>query len=102
MIKRHKMSKKTEETIKSFLSYSPEDGLLRWRKAPTGFILAGNRAGRKHQNGHLCVCVDKKEYMAHHVAWLLYYGEMPKTSVFHLNGNKADNRIGNLSLTKGD
>jgi hypothetical protein len=101
MLKRHKQINETELVIREHLTYSPEEGILRWKKSPVVFILPGNRAGCKHVNGHIEVRIKGRCYMAHHLIWLLHYGEMPKTSVFHLNGNKADNRISNLSLTKG-
>lgn len=36
--------------------------------------------------------------MAHRLAWLYMYGELPSTDIDHINNKKDDNRIANLRL----
>lgn len=99
MIKRHQqMTTETVALVKEYLTYN-NDGSLRWIKSPTKFIDPGYRAGRRHVNGHIEVCLNKRYYMAHHLVWLLHYGKMPDSELKHINGNKADNRIDNLILS---
>jgi hypothetical protein len=40
--------------------------------------------------------IDRKYYLAHRLAWLYMYGELPKLCIDHINGVKNDNRISNL------
>lgn len=37
---------------------------------------------------------------AHTAIWASYYGEMPKSRVYHINGLKRDDRISNLTTQK--
>ena len=55
-------------------------------------IKNGEIANAKHSKGYLCV----GKYLAHRVAWFLYYGCEPIGQIDHINQNKTDNRIVNL------
>lgn len=92
------MKRQATEAIQQSLQYDPAAGTLRWKTRPSTCVRAGYIAGRKHQNGHIEVRLNGATYMAHHIAWYLHYGVWPSGQLQHVNGNKADNRIGNLSV----
>lgn len=98
MLKRNKqVSKEMAKKIKEFLSYDSQTGIIRWKKSAARRIKVGYRAGCTHPNGHIEIYVAGRKFMAHHLAWLLHYGEMPDCLVFHANGKKSDNSIQNLT-----
>lgn len=80
------------------LHYNDINGELRWKLPTSNRIRAGMRAGRTHENGHIEVRLENRYYMAHHVAWAIFYGAFPDKPIKHLNGNKSDNRLDNLSI----
>ena len=55
--------------------------------------------GSKDKYGYLIIKIKGKQYKAHHIAWLLVYGEYPKYEIDHINKNKLDNRISNLRIS---
>ena len=77
------------------LSYNPETGIFVW--AGSGHkITKGKVAGRYAGIGYKQIQYEKKYYLAHRLAWFLFYGEWPKGNIDHINGVKDDNRIANL------
>lgn len=98
MIKRFKQVQGDfAKVLEQSMQYNPLDGKLRWKKVPCNRVKVGNIVGRTHENGHIEVRFQGTLYMAHHLAWLLHYGQMPNTEIRHINGNKSDNRIQNLT-----
>lgn len=77
-----------KELISRF-GYDPVTGLI----TNTG---TGSIAGVKHVKGYLTISYKGKGYLAHRLAWLLYYGEWPEKQIDHINHDKKDNRIKNL------
>lgn len=77
------------EHIKKYLSYNPKTGEI-------------SRTDRKNSCGSLChsgyliLKIKGKQYKAHRIAWLLYYGVQPTLEIDHINRIKTDNRIVNL------
>lgn len=55
-----------------------------------GYITEGKGRGYKQ------VCINKKIYMVHRLAWAIYYGEEPPKIIDHINGDGLDNSIINL------
>ena len=76
-------------TIRKIISYNPQTGEIK-------------RLDRKNGNGsidhygYLVIKIKGKQYKAHRLAWLHYYGTEPKYNIDHINGVKTDNRIFNL------
>lgn len=92
----------TSEQLKDMLDYNPETGALVWRvpRGPHGEI--GKKAGSLSKNGRLYLSVGLARYMAHRVAWCIYYGKWPEQNVSALNGDYTDLRIANyVELSSG-
>ncbi len=47
-------------------------------------------------DGYIRFQVDGRSYMAHRLAWLYVHGSWPAFEIDHRDGNRANNRIGNL------
>lgn len=81
----------SNEEIKAYIlkNFSYHNGVIkrRDRKGSNGSI---------DKYGYLILKVKGKQYKAHRIAWLLNYGDFPKSELDHINRDKLDNRIENL------
>jgi hypothetical protein len=77
------------------LAYDAATGVLTWVR-PRRSTFIGKPAGCVSHSGYVTVCLGRTPVPAHRIAWLLHYGEWPQYDIDHINGNRADNRIGNL------
>lgn len=84
----------TQEILREYLNYDLESGLFFWRKNISN-IKAGQQTGCVGVNGYVHIRIFRKLHLAHRLAWLYCYGDLPLI-VDHKNGNKQDNRIANL------
>jgi hypothetical protein len=84
------------ERVRQLLDYDPSTGMFRWRVKPSKRIGIGAVAGSLSSDGHRRIEINRVRYQAHHLAWLLTYGEWPTSVIDHANGDPDDNRIGNL------
>lgn len=87
----------TQERLKQVLDYESETGIFRWKKAHRG-TRADRLAGTDHKEGYISINIDYRLYLAHRLAWLYVYGELPASDVDHVNRDRSDNRISNLRL----
>ena len=90
-----------EDYLRSLLSYDPESGVVSWKVARNG-VAAGTPVSMDKRNGYsrMTISKDGKRYhfVAHRVAWLLYYNHMPAGDIDHINRVRDDNRISNLRI----
>lgn len=77
------------------LDYDPATGVFTWRHKKRG-IRAGSVAGSVNEKGYVLITFSGRRYRAHRLAWLHHFGKWPEFDIDHINGNKSDNRIGNL------
>jgi hypothetical protein len=108
------------EVLRQLLRYEPITGKIFWlergpemirpRKGRWGTPISTEVSARmwncKHagteafchtrKDGYLGGTVAGKQALAHRIAWCLHYGEPPKGTIDHINGDRADNRIANL------
>ncbi len=90
------------EYLRQRLRYDPSSGKLFW--LPKSIDVNGwnkKYSGReaftaKMRNGYLTGAVDSKNYLAHRIAWAVYYGKEPNGEVDHIDHNRANNCITNL------
>jgi hypothetical protein len=87
----------TAERLREMLSYESLTGILIWAKFPSGGRKAGDIAGSIHRStGYRRVRIDKRDYLAHRLIWLWFYGKWPSDEIDHINGDRSDNRFCNL------
>lgn len=84
------------EDVDRLLAYDPATGVLRWKVSNNNRIKVGSVAGSVNGQGYIEVKVLSKQYQAHRLAWLLSTGDWPSQHLDHKNGQRDDNRIGNL------
>lgn len=85
----------TQAELKKHLSYDPETGVFT-RIVSAGRARAGEAAGAINSNGYRVIGVAGKRDFAHRLAFLWMTGALPHEQADHKNGNRDDNRWGNL------
>jgi hypothetical protein len=89
----------TQNELKDWLRYDPETGSFFWLKINSNRVAVGEKAGTVRFDGYTIITLQRRQYRAHHLAWLYVYGEFPSSDhLDHINGNRGDNRIKNLRL----
>ena len=99
----------TAQRLRELLHYDPETGVFTWLVRPAESFFGprasaiwhtrycGKRAGCVNKViGYATICILDKAYYAHRLAWLYASGTEPIGEIDHINGEKADNRLGNL------
>ena len=85
----------TQEKLKELLSYDPSTGLFRWRIKRSG-VRFESAPGTTNDSGYVLICLFRRDYRAHRLAWLWMTGKWPAAQVDHRNGVRNDNRWENL------
>ena len=86
----------TQSELKEVLEYNPDTGLFTWKKTVNSRAVIGSVAGYKINEGYTQLCIYRKKYRIHRLAFLYMTGEWPNELVDHINQIKDDNRWSNL------
>jgi hypothetical protein len=81
--------------MKDRIKYDSETGVFTWL-INTGKVKPGMLAGTTGKNGYVYICLSRKLWLAHRLAWLYEFGVLPGHDIDHINGDRKDNRICNL------
>lgn len=85
----------TQDRLKELFDYDQITGILTWKYTRGGRV-KGTVAGTKRKDGYIVICIEKRFYLAHRIAWVCVTGELPVRLIDHINGDPSDNRICNL------
>lgn len=90
-----------QERVRELFDYYPKTGVFTRNittdaKAVAGSIVGYNFVDSSNHRKYPVMTIDGKAHFHSRVAWLWYYGELPKHRIGYLNGNKLDLSIDNL------
>lgn len=85
----------TQDELKKRLVYDEASGEFRWIHRSTN-LPAGRRTNSRNAYGYIQINIGGYPFLAHRLAWLYVYGTWPKTQLDHVDGDRANNAIGNL------
>ncbi len=86
----------TAESFRKAFSYDAESGVIYRIVDRLSRAIEPQPATSTDSYGYIRVCLNRRMFKAHRVAWLLHYGEWPKGEIDHINLDRTDNRISNL------
>ena len=78
------------------ISYDPASGVFTWLSDRGNKVRAGHVAGSLDKDSYTLIFIGGRARKAHRLAFLLMTGNEPAGEVDHINGDRSDNRWGNL------
>ena len=88
-----------EDILKDF-SYDPETGVFRNARQKGSTSPKNKLAGCVNSRGYINLYINSKIYLAHRLAWKIFYGEDPPHEIDHIDGVGVNNSIHNLRLAR--
>jgi hypothetical protein len=95
----------TAERVRYLMDYNPESGVLTYKNKTSKHavnVRIGDKVGWAKDclsnYSYWAVEIDSITYRLSHIAWLHYYGELPKGEIRHKNGDNADMSVANMEV----
>lgn len=87
------------EYLKDNYNYNPDSGVFTYKKInKRSRFSVGDVAGYKRHDGYILIAVNKRQRLAHRMAWLIEHGSLPDAQMDHRDVNPSNNSISNLRL----
>lgn len=99
----------TAAELQEYLLLDEETGRLFWRERPRKMFSSAREAGRWNtryarkeaftsvqSSGYRSGSIWRVHYAAHRVVWAMVHGEWPVGQIDHIDGDRLNNRPGNL------
>lgn len=86
----------TAQRLRELLHYDPETGIFTAQEIRTGRKNRSGEIGSVNRNGYRVMHVIGQRYRTHRLAWLYMTGEWPKSQIDHIDGDRLNNKWGNL------
>jgi len=89
------------ELLKKYYTYRPYSGdFVSKHTGKVMYVYRKQKAGSTHITPLITLSLNGKRHRiaAHRVAWAMHYGFWPEMDIDHINGDTADNSIGNLRV----
>jgi hypothetical protein len=86
----------TQARLAELFNFDPDAGIFTKKMKKKGGARHGQPVGTITELGYTRINCDGRLFYAHRLAWLWVTGQMPEMEIDHVNGNRSDNRIGNL------
>lgn len=96
------------DLVRRLLDYDEKTGVMRWKARPLS-LFANARVGKAWNTkftgkcatgtlmqGYPTVCIYDERFLAHRVAWAIFYGCQPPEIIDHINRDRTDLKISNL------
>lgn len=82
--------------LADLLDYDQSSGMFVWKRSPCIRNVKGRIAGCRTSHGYWQIRINGRSYLAHRLAWLFVHGEWPQHQIDHIDGDRCNNRLGNL------
>lgn len=86
----------TVNYLREILHYDGASGSFTWKVSPCNSVPCGSLAGSPTKDGYVKICIDRRFYRAHRLAWFYVYGVWPTCDLDHKDTVRSNNSINNL------
>jgi hypothetical protein len=86
------------EVLDELLDYDPNTGVFKWKKFRGNTAKAGSIVSNLTDGGYKMICVNARHYMAHRIAYKMFYKRDPNGILDHIDGDTTNNKIANLRV----
>lgn len=95
-LRRKRRSIPSQSELMEIFEYNHETGIFLWKKSLSRRVKLGDVAGSPDKYGYIQIMIGGRNFKAHRLAWILFYGKEPAFGIDHKDRMKNNNAIYNL------